>query len=146
MLSEIREQYAELDIKEFTSEHEYDDIRKKFPGEHIPPDGCLHIAKNDDKVCGCIAVGKLTDSICEIRTLFVRPDCRGMGVGKQLVEVALKEARSFGYRSARLDTLRFMHSALKLYRSFGFRDIEPYRALSDSLKQYICFLELNFSD
>src|SRR5215468_8995328 len=97
MISEIRVRYPELDINEFTSEHDYDDIRKKFPGEHVPPDGCLLIALKGEEVCGCVALGRLTESIGEMRTLFVRPACRGTGVGKKLVETALTEARKFGY-------------------------------------------------
>ena len=143
MISEIKTHYPDLDINEFTSEHTYDNIRKKFPGEHVPPHGCLLIAMNDDQVCGCIALGRLSESVGEVRTLFVRPTCRGMGVGKQLVETILENARQFGYQQVRLDTLGFMHSALNLYRSFGFEDIPPYIDLSDNLKQYICFLELN---
>jgi len=142
MIGEIRVHYPELDIQEFTSEHEYDDVRKKFPGEHIPPTGCLLLALSDGEACGCVAVGKLTQTIGELRTLYVRPACRGAGVGRKLVEASLSEARNFGYSYARLDTLAFMDSALKLYRSFGFYDIAPYRDISASLKQYICFLEL----
>ena len=146
MLAEIREHYPELDIEEFTSEHDYDDIRKKFPGEHIPPDGCLLVALSDGQTCGCVALGKLTKTIAEMRTLYVRPAYRGMGVGKKLVDASLDAARRFGYRDVRLDTLAFMNSALHLYRSFGFHDIAPYRDISASLKQHICFLELKLAD
>jgi ribosomal protein S18 acetylase RimI-like enzyme len=146
MIAEIQAQYPTLDIGEFTSEHDYDDVRKKFPGEHVPPDGCLLIAVQDGQVCGCIAVGRLTSSICELRTLYVRPACRGAGIGKKLAEAALHEARAFGYRSARLDTLGFMRSALNLYRSLGFYDIEPYLDMSAALRQYICFLERDLSN
>jgi ribosomal protein S18 acetylase RimI-like enzyme len=145
MLAEIRERYPDLDTNEFTSEHDYDDVRKKFPGDHVPPHGCLLLALNDDQVCGCVALGRLTQDICEVRTLYVRPAARGMGAGKRLVEAALDQARTFGYSVARLDTLAFMDSALKLYRSLGFYDIEPYLDVSMSLKRYICFLELSLT-
>ncbi len=141
MLGEVRSHYPQLDTHEFSSEHEYDDIRKKFPGEHVPPDGCLLIAKIDEAVCGCIAIGQLSADICEMRTLFVRPDFRGMGVGKALAEASLDEARRLGYQTVRLDTLAFMEGAQSLYRSMGFYAIEPYLDLSDSLKQYIRFFE-----
>ena len=141
MTGEIREHYPALDIREFTSEHAYDDIRKKFPGEHIPPDGCLLIARHEEVVCGCIALGRLTEDIGEVRTLYVRPAFRGLGVGKKLVEALLDEAHKFGYSALRLDTLGFMESALGLYRGLGFYDIEPYLDMSQSLKQYIHFLE-----
>ncbi len=145
MIAEIREHYPELDIHEFTAEHDYDEIRKKFPGEHVPPDGCLLIALSEENVCGCVALGRLTKTICEMRTLYVRPACRGKGVGKQLVQASLAEARKFGYSYVRLDTLAFMDNALSLYHSLGFHDIAPYRDISASLKQYIRFLELDLS-
>src|ERR1041385_2255687 len=84
MLDEVRQRYPDMDLNEMASEHEYDDVRKKFPGEHVPPQGCLLVARQDGVTCGCIALGKLTDTICEMRTLYVRPECRGGGVGKQL--------------------------------------------------------------
>ncbi len=146
MIAEIRQRYPDLDTDEFSSEHDYDDIRKKFPGEHIPPNGCLLLALHDNEACGCVALGKLTKTICELRTLYVQPACRGMGVGRKLVEASLTEARNFGYNYVRLDTLAFMDSALKLYRSLGFYDIASYRDISAALKEHICFLELKLLD
>jgi ribosomal protein S18 acetylase RimI-like enzyme len=142
MIVEIRQHYPELDIREFTTAHEYDDLRKKFPGEHVPPYGGLWVALSDGKVCGCVALGKLSKTIGEMRTLFVRPEFRGLGVGRKLAQASLDEARKFGYTTVRLDTLGFMNSAQSLYRSLGFYDIEPYVDLSASLKQYIRFFEL----
>ena len=141
MLAEIREHYPQLDIEAFAAEHTYDDIRKKFPGDHLPPDGCLLIATDNGQVCGCIAVGRLDATICELRTLFVRPSCRGSGVGKSLAAFAINQARELGYTAVRLDTLGFMESAQRLYRSLGFYPIEPYLELSSNLKQYIRFFE-----
>jgi ribosomal protein S18 acetylase RimI-like enzyme len=146
MKAEIPERYPALDIDEFTAEHGYDDVRKKFPGGHVPPDGCLLIALSEDGACGCVALGRLTTGVGEMRTLYVRPAFRGMGVGKKLVEASINEARNFGYSYVRLDTLAFMNSALNLYRSLGFYDIEPYRDTPASLEQHIRFLELELTD
>ncbi|MFN8378817.1 MAG: GNAT family N-acetyltransferase [Anaerolineae bacterium] len=146
MVAEIAVQYPELDLVEFTSEHSYDDLRTKFPGEHVPSrGGCLLIAQHDGALAGCIALGPLSDTIGEVRTLFVRPEFRGAGVGRKLVEAVLTEARQFQYKRVRLDTLGFMDGALGLYRSFGFYPIDPYLAVSESLRQYIRFLELRLS-
>ena len=145
MVAEIRVHYPDLDISEFTSAHAYDDVREKFPGDHVPPHGCLLIAVNNGDVCGCIALGRLTASTAEMRTLYVRPGCRGMGVGKRLVEASLAKAREFGYGCVRLDTLAFMDSALGLYKSVGFYEIGPYRDVSDSLKAHIRFLEIKLA-
>ncbi|MBZ0304347.1 MAG: GNAT family N-acetyltransferase [Anaerolineae bacterium] len=146
MVAEIQAHYPDLDLTEFTAEHDYDDLRRKFPGEHVPPDGCLLLARSDGAVCGCVALGRLTEAIAEMRTLYVRPACRGQGVGQALAEASLAEARRFGYDTVRLDTLAFMASALGLYRALGFYDIAPYRDVSASLRQHICFLECRLAE
>ncbi len=145
MVAEIRQYYPELDINEFASEHDYDDMHKKFPGEHTPPNGSLFIAYTDSKPCGCIALARLTPTICEMRTLFVQPEFRSLGIGKQLVQASIHESQKLGYTHMRLDTLKFMTNAQALYRSLGFYDIEPYRDMSPALKQYICFMECSLS-
>ncbi|MBZ0283108.1 MAG: GNAT family N-acetyltransferase [Anaerolineae bacterium] len=145
MVAEIRQYYPELDINEFASEHDYDDMYKKFPGEHTPPDGGLFIAYTDSQPCDCIALARLTPTICEMRTLFVQPKFRSLGIGKQLAQASIHESQKLGYIHMRLDTLKFMTKAQTLYRSFGFYDIEPYRDMSPALKQYICFIECSLS-
>ncbi|QPC82969.1 GNAT family N-acetyltransferase [Phototrophicus methaneseepsis] len=141
MMGQIPGHFPNLDLSTFSAEHEYDDIHKKFPGAHRPPDGCLLLALRNEAACGCIALGRLSERICEMRTLYVRPACRGEGIGRILAHAALDEARKLGYERVRLDTLQFMASALRLYRSLGFYDIAPYNDLPDDLKPYICFLE-----
>lgn len=141
MIAEIPRQYPALDLEAFTAGHAYDDVRRKFPGDHVPPHGCLLIARYEGAVCGCIALGRLNDTMGEMRTLYVRPAIRSLGVGKRLVEAALGAAKAFGYQTIRLDTLGFMVSAQRLYRSLGFYEIAPYLALPASLEPYICFME-----
>ena len=117
-------------------------MSKKFPGEHVPPYGCLLLAVDGQQAAGSIALAKLEDGIGELRSLFVRPEYRGTGVGRQLVDAALMQAKEIGYRHVRLDTLGFMTGAQTLYRSYGFEVIPPYLPLSDNLRQYIHFMEL----
>jgi GNAT superfamily N-acetyltransferase len=146
MTAEIRIQYPQLDLATFASEHSYDDIRKKYPGDSVPPKGCLLIALNDGVACGCIALGRLEPTICEVRTLYVRPEYRGLGIAKQLVEADLKQARGFGDEFAQLDSLLFMTSAYKLYQSFGFYETAPYSNYNPTLKQYVRFLECKLTE
>ena len=52
---------------------------------------------------------------------------RGQGIGKMLLQESIIAAKALGYTKMRLDTLPSMHSAIGLYKRFGFYTIEAYR-------------------
>lgn len=96
-----------------------------LPGKYGPPDGLVLLALLSDKVVGCVAMRRVSDAICEMKRLYVRPAARGMGAGRQLAERLLVEARLVGYSEMRLDVLAEFAHALKLYRDLGFDDADP---------------------
>ena len=105
----------------------FDQELKGLPGKYAPPDGLLLLATENNELAGCIALRKLEPGICEMKRLFVRPGFRSHGLGRELVQTIIDEARKLGYTHMRLDTLPgLMEKAIALYRSFGFVDIAPY--------------------
>jgi putative acetyltransferase len=140
---------ASLRIREVASESDLREIKRLFlayseslgislcfqnfeqelaglPGAYAPPAGRLLLAEFDGIAGGCVAVRPLEGPACEMKRLFVAPEFRGTGAGRDLALAAMDAARSLGYTAIRLDTLPSMSKAIELYRSFGFQPIEPY--------------------
>jgi ribosomal protein S18 acetylase RimI-like enzyme len=105
----------------------FDKELESLPGEYSPPDGRLMLAEIRTGIAGCIALRKLDTGICEMKRLYVKHEYRNYGLGRTLTEVLISEAKFIGYKKMRLDTIPIMKEAIKLYRSLGFIEIEPYR-------------------
>lgn len=106
---------------------DFDNELKTLPGGYAPPAGALLLAMHRGIPAGCVALRKLSGTICELKRLYVRNDFRNMKIGWKLTSEIVNEAKKLGYRSMRLDTLPSMERAVSLYRSMGFKEIDPYR-------------------
>jgi ribosomal protein S18 acetylase RimI-like enzyme len=99
-----------------------------LPGDYAPPEGRLLLAEYESQIAGCVALHKLSDEICEMKRLYLRPQFRGRGLGRILADRMIAEARQIGYKRMRLDTVEpVMKDAVGMYRKIGFREIDPYR-------------------
>ncbi len=112
-----------LDSREFGEE------LASLPGAYAPPDGRLLICEEDGVAAGCIALCNLGEGIGELRRLWVGPLFRGRGLGRELTEEGLREAREIGYSKVRLHTHPSMLSARAVYQGLGFYEIERYAAV-----------------
>lgn len=98
-----------------------------LPGDYAPPEGRLLLAQYDGQLTGCVALHRLEDGICEMKRLYLRPQFRGLGIGRALADRIISEARQIGYQRMRLDTVEpVMRDAVAMYRKIGFREISPY--------------------
>jgi putative acetyltransferase len=128
----------------------FDQELASLPGEYAEPRGALLLAVVDvgevavpvaaeplarakgrlAHVAGCCALRPLDTAdypnAAEMKRLYVRPQFRGVGLGRQLVEAILDAARGAGYACVLLDTLDDMESARALYEDLGFAEVPPY--------------------
>jgi len=115
---------VDLDFQGFAAE------LAQLPGDYAPPRGALLLARVGEAVAGCCALRPMDTSdypnASEMKRLYVRPAFRGFGLGRQLSEAILDEARRAGYSCVLLDTLDEMEAARALYEDLGFEEIPPY--------------------
>lgn len=110
----------------------------------LPPDGRLLLAEVNDQIAGLACMKKLSDDICEIKRMYVRPAFRGKGVGRALLQGLIDAARQMRYPIMRLDSANFMKEAHALYRSAGFQEIDAYEGseIPKEFHQHWVFMEL----
>lgn len=114
-----------------------------LPGKFSPPEGCLLIAEVDGNSIGCVALRSFESGTCEMKRLFVKPECRSKGVGKALAKRIIAEAKKNGYRKMLLGTGDFMVEAQKLYSSLGFKTIGQYYDVPAEVLKRSVFMELS---
>jgi len=97
-----------------------------LPGKYARPGGVVLIAWDGAEAAGAIAYRMFEPGVAEMKRLYVRPAYRGSGLGRELANELIEEARARGYRTVMLDTLVSMQAARELYRDLGFVPVEPY--------------------
>jgi len=60
---------------------------------------------------------------CELVKMYFRPEIRGLGLGKKLLQLCLETATSMGYLHIYLETITPMKAARGLYEHLGFQQI-----------------------
>ena len=86
----------------------YEDVQEFWIAERVA----------DGEVVGCGALHVMWEDLAEIRTIAVRADSQGMGIGHRLVEALLGSARELGVR--RVFVLTF---AVGFFGGHGFEPI-----------------------
>ncbi len=97
-----------------------------LPGKYGEDGGALLIARIEGAPAGTIALRRLNDHAGEVKRLYLRPQFRGRGLGRHLVEQVIERAREIGYEMLFADTLPIMTDALNLYARMGFETTGPY--------------------
>jgi GNAT superfamily N-acetyltransferase len=97
------------------------------PAEVTPPRGNFLVVRAEDgNPIGCGAVKLLDPKTAEIKRMWLAPEHRRKGLGRQLLEALEQAARDLGASEARLDTNETLAPALELYRKAGWQEIPRY--------------------
>jgi RimJ/RimL family protein N-acetyltransferase len=108
-----------------------------------PPNGVLYIIEEKGKVAGMGGLRKLRETVGEVKRMYIRPQFRGNGYGKQMAIRLLDEGRKLGCSSFLLDTAEYMLAAQHIYKSVGFKErgVYPESEPPEVMRPYMIFME-----
>lgn len=102
----------------------YDEYQLSYPkAEIIDKGGYIFLAKEKEKIIGTVALMKETDTSFEVTKMSVTKDSQGKGVSKLLMEACINLAKDKKWDHLFLYSNTILVPAIKLYRSYGFREI-----------------------
>jgi DNA-binding MarR family transcriptional regulator/GNAT superfamily N-acetyltransferase len=87
---------------------------------HDPAREAAWIAEADGQRVGSVLCVRKSDSVAQLRLLYVDPAARGLGIGSKLVEECLRFARAAGYTEMTLWTNSVLAEARRIYERTGF--------------------------
>ncbi|HWV48326.1 MAG TPA: GNAT family N-acetyltransferase [Microbacterium sp.] len=110
------------------------------PSAFEPPAGVFLLAGPAGGAVGCGGIRRLEDGDAgiryEVKHLFLRPEARGKGWGRAILEELERRARQWAAAELVLDTHHTLAAAGALYASRGFEEIEPYNDNPNATRWY----------
>ena len=96
------------------------------PLELGDPGGVLLLARVDGEPAGLGGVRHLDTEVAEVKSMFVSPAHRGIGLGRRILAELERIAAEHGCRAVRLDTSDYLTAAIGLYRAAGYSEVPAY--------------------
>jgi putative acetyltransferase len=84
------------------------------------------VTRHDGAAAGCGGVKFFGREFAELKRMYVRPQFRGLGLGRLMLEHLTAHVWQQGIRVLRLETGIHQHEAIALYERAGFRRIPPF--------------------
>ncbi len=81
------------------------------------------VAEIDGKIMGgggIFPTEGLPEKTCELVKMYLLPEARGKGLGKQIIEKCLLTAKEYGFEQIYIESMPELRLALQIYEKFGF--------------------------
>jgi len=89
------------------------------------------LIRDDGVSVGCGGIQLMGTEYGETKRMYVRPECRGKGFAKLMLDHLAEYARSHEVGTLRLETGIHQHAAIALYEQRGFQRIRPFGEYKD---------------
>ncbi len=100
------------------------------PSDFTPPTGAFLVVYAGGKPVAGGGLKRDEDGVAEIKRMYVVPEARRQGLGRQLLEALEDRARELGYARIRLDTGARQPHAQAMYERAGYHPIDNYNGNS----------------
>jgi putative acetyltransferase len=97
----------------------------------VAEDVDFFVLRSDGKPAACGGILFVDREYGEIKRMYVRPEFRGLGLGRQILEHLTRHAASRGITLLRLETGVHQQEAIGLYERVGFHRIPPFGPYTD---------------
>ena len=97
------------------------DIKKHY----IDNGGHFSVIEDGHFLIGSYGLFNINSEICELRKMYLKKEYRGKGLGKLMMDDAVKKAKALGYKKMVLETNSLLKEAIGLYQKYGFTDFTP---------------------
>ena len=88
--------------------------------------GGIVLCKKNNDFIGCSAIRKIDTTSCELKRMWVQLPYQKLGIGETLLKECIALAKKLNYKEIRLDTLKRLQPAIKLYKKYNFIETEAY--------------------
>lgn len=158
LLLDLNDEYLSWIAKKIKKHYDLDAISilgqsiRDYAKNHIeeltsykPPSGIFYILKIKNEIIGMGAFRKLRMDTGEVKRMYIKPNFRGKGFGKALLNHLLKKGKEFGCSRILLDTGKFMTAAQHVYRLAGFQERDEYSEseVPIPMRPYWIYMEKN---
>jgi putative acetyltransferase len=84
------------------------------------------LIRADGAPAGCAGIQLVGSDYGEIKRMYVRPQYRGLGYGKRMIDYLARHAQAHDISLLRLETGIHQYAAIALYERYGFYQIPPF--------------------
>ncbi|MFP5040867.1 GNAT family N-acetyltransferase [Parasediminibacterium sp. JCM 36343] len=102
-----------------------DDDINDLEANYFSQKGYFWVLKNDaGGLTASVAIGRIDDTTCELRKMYLLVQEQGKGIGKLLLQTAIAKAKELGYAAMILKTNSQLGTAIGLYKKYGFQPVQ----------------------
>lgn len=120
-------------------EQYYQELARRFDGgfdahlstvadvaDFAPPRGLFVVGRLEGRPVACGALKLVSPEVAYLKRMWVDGSVRGAGLGRRLLGALEEAARRLGCAIVQLETNRELTEAIRLYRTSGYEEVEPF--------------------